>query len=109
LIRRLRRHLLPQGEKVSKRMSLKSLPFWEMCERRSRTGKGRQTGDSDSLGRGLGGDLDGQGFHGRRAARGEGLVALGGDALQGAKVGAGARRDEPADDDVLLQALQGVA
>src|SRR5580658_9036433 len=44
---------------------------------------------------------------GNLAAGRELLVALGGDALEGAQVGARARRDQAAHDHVLLQTLQG--
>src|SRR6185436_16752930 len=53
-------------------------------------------------------DLQRERLHGGLAAGRQGLVALGGDALEIAQVGAGACRNEPADDDVLLQALQAV-
>src|SRR5580658_10324162 len=42
------------------------------------------------------------------AGRQDGAVALGGDRLEAVHDSAGARRDQAADDDVLLEALQGV-
>src|SRR6516164_1594155 len=56
---------------------------------------------------GLLGDLERQRleFHRLLAAGFQRLVALGGDPLQSAQVGARAGRNQPADDDVLLQAL----
>src|SRR5690606_16208119 len=68
----------------------------------------REILDLDLLRIGVDGDLGRQRLHRLFALGREGLVALGGDALQAAQVGARARRDEPADDDVLLQALEGV-
>src|SRR5258707_15488585 len=63
---------------------------------------------ADLFGFGGGADFGREGFHDHFAAGGQLFVALGGDALQAAQVGAGAGRDEAADDDVLLEALEGV-
>uniref|UniRef100_A0A0N4ZE76 DUF4157 domain-containing protein n=1 Tax=Parastrongyloides trichosuri TaxID=131310 RepID=A0A0N4ZE76_PARTI len=56
----------------------------------------------------LQGQIRGKRLHRLFAAGRQGLVALGGDALQVAQVGAGAGRDQAADDDVFLETLQHV-
>jgi len=62
----------------------------------------------DLLGLRLGGDDVGKRLHGPFAAGRQRLVALGGDTLQVAQVRAGARRDQAANDHVLLQPFQGI-